>query len=302
MIAKKILGITMLILTAAPASAQIPNLLKDCVTDTESQMDNRIALFGVWDCFYEDGKPLPAELQSNSVFSKVYASENALYFKYNNSTRNVPGNTSNGFSAGMPVVILDFPTNIYPHNFEDLCFCYPINVQEEGDYNLTGSAICLSANNLAAEPKSFVNTASMLVFVADKEPCRKTMTVEQDGDKNYLAVRNPQGVMMPSAYTPMPPYKPGVNTLPFELKLHLTKDTKYLSIYGPMQQIMFGNLQLVSDKIPAAIKETGITDTAEKSDETVYSLQGTKMKRQDAERIHGIYIISAPSGTSKIRL
>ena len=302
MTVKNILVASMLALTTASTSAQIPNLLTNCMTDHESQMDNRIAFFGVWDCFYEDGQSLPAELQSNSVFSKIYASENALYFRYNNSPRNVPGNTSNGFAADMPVAILDFPTNIYPHNFEDLCFSYPINVPEEGDYYLTGSAICLSANNLSAQPKSFVNTASMLVFVADKEPCRKTMTVEQDGDTNYLAVRNPEGTMLPCAYTPMPPYKPGVNTLPFDLTLHLTKDTRYLSIYGPMQQILFGNLQLTPEKIPAAIKDTDISDPATTGDETVYSLQGTRMKRQDAERIHGIYIISTPEGTGKIRL
>jgi len=287
---------------SAVAYAQLPNLLEGCVTDNETQMDSRTSFFGVWQSYYEDGLTLPTELQPNSVFSIIRASDNALYFHYNGTTRNVPGDVSNGFIEGLPVVILDFPTNIYPYDFSGLCYSYPVTVPESGLYHLTGSAICLSANNLNGQPKSFVNTASMVVFTGDKTPCAKTMTIEQNGDENYLAVRNPQGETVPSAYLPIQSFKPGVNSEPFNLTLDLTEDTHYLSIYGPMQQIMFGNLKLIPDKIPASIDT--LTDPAtdgatRQSQNRIYTLQGVPVTLEQARRAGGIFIVTGPEGTHK---
>lgn len=289
----------------AAAYAQLPNLLEGCVTDNETQMDSRTAFFSVWQSYYEDGEALPAELQPNSVFSIIRASGNALYFHYNGSTRNVPGDVSNGFTADLPVVILDFPTNIYPYDFSGLCYSYPISVPESGLYHLTGSAICLSANNLNGQPKSFVNTASMIVFTGDRVPCAKTMTIEQRGDENYLAVRNPQNETVPSAYLPIPAYRPGVNTQPFDLTIELTTDTHYLSIYGPMQQIMFGNLKLIPDKIPASIhtvaepSQPSTNNGDMQGHNSIYTLQGIPTTMEQARQTGGLFIITGSEGSRK---
>lgn len=297
---KEIIALALGISFGATAWAQLPNLLEGCFTDAEAQMDNSASFFSVWDCFYDDGKPLPPELQPNSVFSKIYASGNALYFHYEEKPRNVPGDLSNGFAADMPVVILDFPTNLYPYDFSNLSFSYPISVPEDGLYHLSGSAISLSARNLNGQPKSFVNTASMLVFVADKTPGLKTMTVEQDGDTNYLAVRNTNQEMLSCAYTPIPSYKPGINTQPFHVTLNLTKDTRYLSIFGPMQQIMLGNLKLVPDKIPATLNEIGDAEIESENMTQVYTLQGTKTTLENARKEKGIYVITDGNKVSKM--
>jgi len=71
---KEIIALALGISFGATAWAQLPNLLEGCFTDAEAQMDNSASFFSVWDCFYDDGKPLPPELQPNSVFSKIYAS------------------------------------------------------------------------------------------------------------------------------------------------------------------------------------------------------------------------------------
>lgn len=297
---KEIFALALGLTVGATSWAQLPNLLEGCFINEEAQMDNSAAFFSVWQCHYDDGKQLPTELQSNSVFSKIEASGNALYFHYDGNTRNVPGDSSNGFEADMPVAILEFPTNLYPYDFSNLSFSYPITVPEPGLYHLTGSAICLSANNLNGQPKSFVNTASMLVFVADETPGLKTMTVEQDGDTNYLAVRNEKQEMLPCAYTPMPQYKPGVSTKPFKLTLNLTKETRYLSIFGPMQQILIGNLKLVPDKIPASVHEIG-TQTADTDIvEQVYTLEGIKTTIEKARQAKGIYLITNGNNVSKV--
>lgn len=140
----------------------------------------------------------------------------------------------------------------------------------------------------------------MLVFVADKTPGLKTMTVEQDGDTNYLAVRNTNQEMLSCAYTPIPSYKPGINTQPFHLTLNLTKDTRYLSIFGPMQQIMIGNLKLVPDKIPAYINEVTNTGIEPESITQVYTLQGTRTTLENARKAKGIYVITDGNKVSKV--
>lgn len=297
---KEIIALALGLSVGATGRAQLPNLLEGCFIDNESQMDNSAAFFSVWQCYYDDGKQLPTELQSNSVFSKIVASGNTLYFSYDGKTRNVPGGSSNGFEVDMPVAILEFPTNLYSYDFSNLSFSYPITVPESGLYHLTGSAICLSANNLNGQPKSFVNTASMLVFVADKTPGLKTMTVEQDGDTNYLAVRDADQQMLPCAYTPMPQYKPGVSTKPFKLTLNLTTETRYLSIFGPMQQILIGNLKLVPDKIPASVNEIDSQGPYSERIEQVYTLEGIKTTIEKAREAKGIYLITSGNNVRKM--
>lgn len=270
------------------------NLLEGCLTDDETAMDNVAAFHEVWQCL-DSGEPVAPGMHANSVFSMIHASDNVLYFRYCNAPRNVPGDRSNGFEAEMPVMILDFPTSSYPYDHKDLCFSYPVTVTEPGTYRLSGSAVCLSSNNLAAQPKSFVNTAQMMVFVADTQPCAKTMEVRQDGDTNYLAVCNAEGKELPCAYTPMPSFDPSKTTQPFDLSIRLDRDTRYISIYGPMQQILVGNLSLEPVNTPAGVDITASPEFEDGSDpkteEKIFTLQGREVSRTQAGEFPGIYIV-----------
>lgn len=233
-------------------SAAIVNLLEDAFTSDESLMCSTTSFYNKWQCYWKNGESVPDASCPTSIFSKVHTKSEfgtQLFAYYPDINKDIIPNSlpEIGFADGMPLVILDFPAD---NNHPDLYYSIPIDVNYPGDYRLTGSVQMIQAptKKYVTKPSDFCTQNNLMVFVADKQPGKKSMQINTANelpciDVTDLANQN----LLENAYQSF--FDSSATKI--EKIIYLDKDVRYLSIYAPAvinkstpAVLILGNLRL----------------------------------------------------------
>ena len=237
------LVLTYAVISIFCASAQT-NLLDGAVTSDTDRHNSPYFFYESWLCHYADGTVPQDGVRPNSAFSEVLPSWTVMH---DGKKYDIGGSDSNGFPVGLPVVVLDYPTYNEAHPFRDFSYSFPIEVPRSGRYILSGCARSLTSDKLTSTPPSTVNTYQIMVFVATTEPGEKSIEVVDRGDKAELEVRDADGTLLPSGFTPLPAHSLSSDIGPFEIGLDLDTDVRFLTIYAPTRLAVVGDPRLVAE-------------------------------------------------------
>lgn len=280
--------------TTAPAA--VNNLLEGALTSETYCHDKPDIFYSSWMCRYADGTEPGASVRPYSVFGEVQPSWTVTH---NGRKYDIGGSDDNGFTEGLPVIILDYPSYNEAHPFRDFSYSFPIEVAEAGKYTLTGCARALTSEKLTSTPPSTVNTYQIMVFVADPQPGNKTIEVVDRDGTPALEVRTESGEQLSSGFTPLPAHSLSSETYPFKIDLDLSADTGYLTIYAPTRLAVVGGLSLVSAGGANVADIT--TDTQTATTEEIYDLSGRRITSL-TDAMPGIYIKTAGGRAGKVIL
>lgn len=214
--------------------ATVNNLLANALTTDESQMCNTTAFYNKWQCYWKNGEAAPESNRPKSIFSKVFTKTeygSQLFAYYPNTETTIFPNMASGIvlSEDMPIVVLDYPAD---NDHPDLYYSIPIEVKNPGEYRLTGAVDLINAQTkkYVSKPSDFCTKYNLMLFVADKQPCKKEMQINTDNDEPRIDITDlTNQTMLENAYLSF--Y--GSNAAKIDKVIYLDKDVKYLSIYAP---------------------------------------------------------------------
>ena len=121
-----LLGIAMAMM---PAHADTTDLLEGAVTADDSYYYNPDSFYAFWQGQYADGTFPGGNARPYSIFGEVLS---GWAVTYNGRKYDIGGSDENGFSVGLPVIVLDWPTYNEAHPFRDFSYSFPIDVTVEG--------------------------------------------------------------------------------------------------------------------------------------------------------------------------
>ena len=285
-----LLGIAMAMM---PAHADTTDLLEGAVTADDSYYYNPDSFYAFWQGQYADGTFPGGNARPYSICGEVLS---GWAITYNGQKYDIGGSDENGFSVGLPVIVLDWPTYNEAHPFRDFSYSFPIDVTVPGKYTLRGCARALTANKLSSTPPSTVNQYQIMVFLADTQPGNKTIEVVDHAGVPALEVRDDSGALMSSGFTPLPAHSLSTETYPFEINLELNTETKFLTLYAPTRLAVVGALSL----LPAdgTSVDPILTEDMSESHE-IYDLSGRRI-RTDRQPASGIYIQVSDGKSRKV--
>ncbi|MDE6381281.1 MAG: hypothetical protein K2L57_00275 [Muribaculaceae bacterium] len=288
------IALTSAVISIFCASAQT-NLLDGAVTSDTDRHNSPYFFYESWLCHYADGTVPQDGVRPNSVFSEVLPSWTVMH---DGKKYDIGGSDANGFQVGLPVAVLDYPTYNEAHPFRDFSYSFPIEVPRSGRYILSGCARSLTSDRLTSTPPSTVNTYQIMVFVADPGPGEKSIEVVDKGDKAELEVRDSDGTLLPSGFTPLPAHSLSSDTGPFEIGLDLDTDAHFLPIYAPTRLAVVGDLRLVAE---GDVGTVTVCRDPEAATEAIYDLSGRRVDPASRPAA-GVYIEIAGGNSRKVLL
>ena len=290
--------------------AQSDNLLNGLIpsrADVEANpelINNSSYFYNSWKCFDENGMAVNSGSYylPDSYYTEVLDSDSKRVV-LPGGRQGYLGGTDQGFEGGQIVAQLSIP---YYDSYYPYCYATPINVPEEGDYVLSGSAKPLIKNeNKAMVDKLPLALQLAIVYVAEGN-LNQTGKVE---NKNFeivngktIKVTDQSGKVYDSTFSLIYPIENDTDVRPFSETIHLTPANKYLSIYGPFSNLIMANLSLVK-KGAGAVSDIECDDIHDIHDIHVcsyYDLNGVKVAEGEVPATSGVYVCRKGNKSTKV--
>lgn len=275
--------------------AQNPNFLANAFTRDADNFYNSEVFYSKWGYYNAAGiliNPSVIPEQSRSYYAEVL--ENGYVWNITQTAEEkIPGPdvTAEGFNTGDIVAVMDFyaPSgNI--SDYDGSCYAFRLpEITQPGKYTLSG---CVRGmRKIAGDTGNTVMENAAMIFVADDTPGNKSFSLQgvDVGNPHFVVTdKNDPSKEYSNAWTYLPrtDIEQKIPTEPFQLSLNLTTDTKYLSLYAPIQKSLVGELTLIPDMWTDVVEINA--DLTEEPAE-YYDLSGRRLK-SDCDLQSGIYI------------